>query len=505
MRNPTQHASSLGTIDQETQNYRFLEALPGILSWGLLILTGIVMRFGTAIFAIVTLIYTAYWVGNGLAIIISASRGIKRVREVEATDWQARLSADFPEWRDYYYCTFIPFASESINVLRPTVASLAASDFPADRKFLFLSPEAALPKGKAIAEELAKEFAGSFAQIFITEHVLKEGELKGKASNENHCGRFAYAKMKELGIDPGHVLISSNDSDMQIERAYPAYLLHMYLSEGENRDRRIYQPVPADYGDFWGSNFFTRMLITTGVLWRLTLQVWSNYRCTVFSFYSMSLKMLNEIGYWDADIIPEDERTMFKAIATFGGRFCVRPLFIMARGTSIRGDGIAGSALEQYTQMRRWCWGASEFAHSVSVYRRLDKDKRKAMWRPIFNQIRASTEWTLAPLLLVFGGFLPGVINPAFMLTSFGWIYSISISALMLFSSCLLFAMMNLSSYLAPERPANMRGFASRLWGYAQWMLSPAVSLAFSVLPAFDAQTRLMLNRRISYVESRKE
>ena len=497
--------SSLGTIDQEAPRYRFLEALPGLLSWGILILSLFVIRFVTPVFAVLMLLYLAYWVEHAIAIAILSSKGIKTMREVQAVDWQARLSAEYPDWRDYYYCTLIPFASESINVLKPTVESLAASDFPAERKILFLSPEAALPKGKDIAEKLKTEFEGRFAHIFITEHVLKPGELKGKASNQNHCGRFAYEKIKELGIDPGHVLMSSNDSDMHIDKTYPAYLLHTYLSEGEERDHHIYQPVPGDYEDFWGSNFFTRMLITTGVLWRLTLQVWANYRCTVYSFYSMSLKMLNEIGYWDSDIIPEDERTMFKAIASYGTKFKVKPLFSLVRGTSIRGDGITGSALEQYTQMRRWCWGASEFAHSVSVYRTLSKDKRKAMWKPIYNQIRAAVEWTLAPLFLIFGGFLPGIINPPFMLTRFGQIYSLLIAVLMGISTVLIIATIMLDRELSPERPANRRGFWARAFGYLQWFLSPAVSLAFSALPAFDAQTRLILNRRISYVESRKE
>lgn len=505
MRNLPHDPSKLGDIDQENPGYRFLEALPGILSWGLLFLSFFVIRFATPVFAVLMLAYMAYWVYHAVSIAISSAKGIRIMREVQATDWRARLDADFPDWHDYYYCTFLPFASESMNVLKGTVDNLAKSDFPAERKILFLSPEAALPKGRGIAEELAKQYEGSFAHIFITEHVLQPGEIKGKASNENHCGRFAYKKLTELGIDPGHVLVSSNDSDMHIESVYPAYLLHMYLSEGENRDRRIYQPVPADYDDFWGSDFFTRMLITTGVLWRLTLQVWENYRCTVYSFYSMSLKMLDEIGYWDADIIPEDERTMFKAIAKYGTQFKVRPLFLMTRGTSIRGDGLAGSALEQYTQMRRWAWGASEIAHSISVFRRLEGDGRKAMWKSIYNQIRASAEWTLAPIYLVCGGFLPGLISPPFMLTKFGQVYSLIIAGLMGISTLLIFATITLDASLVPERPANQRGFGARLCGYAQWFLSPAVSIAFSALPAFDAQTRLMLNRRISYVESRKE
>jgi hypothetical protein len=491
-------------IERGSRGYRWAEALPGLLSWCILALIMLIAFRNTAFFAAMVLAFMAYWLVNCAMILFSALKGWSQIEETRGTDWQARLEADFPGWRDYYYCTIIPFASESINVLRPTIESLASSDFPADRKFLFLAPEAALPKGRAIAEALAAEFEGRFAGIYISEHVLKPGELKGKASNENSCGRFAYEKLVELGIDPGRVLVSSNDSDMHIEPHYPAYLLHSYLSEGADRDNCIYQPIPTDLGDYWGASFFTRVLIMGGLVWRITLQVHGGKRCTVFAFYSMSLRTLHEIGFWDSDVIPEDERTMFKAIERFGASFRVKPLMVMTRGSSIRGDGFWGSLSEQYTQILRWAWGASEIAHSFSVYSGLGLKQRKAMRGPIINQIRVATEWSLAPFILVFGGFLPSLTNPWFAYTSFGQVYSVAMTAIAIASTFFLLCTIWLEHLMAPPKPEKGNGFIS-LFRLAEWFLTPVVSIAFGSLPALEAQTRLIMNQRIAYVESRKE
>jgi hypothetical protein len=505
MKNPTHNSTRiLKRTDRNPSTYRWAEALPGLISWFVLALALVTAFMDTSIFAAFVLAFMIYWISGCMSILYSSLKGWGRIEETREIDWLGRLDREFPEWKDYYYCTIVPFASESIKVLRPTIQSIASADFPTDRKLLFLSSEAALPEGRIIANRLAAEFSDRFAGIYVIEHVLKPGELKGKASNENYCGRFAYDKIAELGIDPGKVLVSSNDSDMRIEPHFPAYLLHEYLSEGSERDMRIYQPIPSDFGDYWGASFFTRMLILSGVLWRITLQVRGKTRCTVFSFYSMSMKALHGIGYWDPDVIPEDERIMFKAIERFGRKFKVHPLFTLIKGSSIRGEGFWGSVSEQYTQILRWAWGASEIAHSLSVRSRLGREGRKAMRGPILNQIRSATEWSLVPLILVFGGLLPGLVDPWFVYTPFGNIYAITMAVIALTSTGFILCTIWLEHIIAPPRPDERFSLVS-LCGTAAWFLSPAVSLVFGSLPALEAQTRLIMNQRIAYVESRKE
>lgn len=501
----TTMSSSTVLSTEKSSLYRLLESLPGLLSWGIITVLALILRINVSIFAAFMLVFMLYWISSCVSIVTTVLKGLGNINAVKNEDWISRLKAEYPDWTEYHYCTILPFASESINVIRPTLEALANSDFPNERKILVLSSEAALPKGRKIAEELAEEFSSRFGQVHVIEHTLKTGELKGKASNENFAGRFTYDKLIELGIDPAKVLVSSNDADMKIESEYPGYLLHSYLSEGDNRDNVIYQPIPADLEDYWKASFFTRMLVLSGILWRITLQVRGGLRCTVFAFYSMSMKTLNNIGFWDADVIPEDERTMFKAINAFGPDFHVHPLFIITKGVSVRGEGLAGAAAEQYTQIRRWAWGASEIAHSMSLFSGLDEKGKKAIFMPILNQIRSAVEWSLAPMLLVFGGFLPGFVSPEFAQSTAGEAYALAMTIIAAISTLLLLCTIVLESRIAPPRPDSRRTASARILGFAQWFLTPAVSLAFGALPALDAQTRLILNKRIAYVESRKE
>lgn len=485
--------------------HRCLEAFPGILSWTLIIGPVILARYKPSWVAYFILAYSVYWVYNSIKFVIYAYIGHKKMLFVVKQDWTRKLEERFPEeWEDYYYCGLIPYASESIEVLRPTIRSIAESNYPNNRKILCLSSEKAVPKGKEIAEQLAKEFENDFAYIFITEHELKQGELKGKAANENHAGRFFYDELLKLKIDPAKVLVTSNDADVLNHRQYHGYLLYKFLLEGENQHKRIYQPVPTDYTDIWNANFFSRLIISLGVQWRLALQQRNNYRTTIFSFYAMSMKTLKEIDFWDVDLIPEDERTQFNALFTYGSEFKVVPLFIPNSGSPIQAPNTWLAFKEQYKQIRRWAWGASEFAHSFPKAINTASVPWKVKILPIFNQIRTSVEWTTTSILPLFGGLIPLLINKDFRKTTLAFSMPSLLSVLMQVGSVMMIFIIYIEWRIAPQRPRE-KSMLFKLFSFGQWVLLPYVGFALSALPALEAQTRLIFNKRIVYVESRKE
>ena len=484
--------------------YRLLESLPGILSWTLILGPIAVAAFYPEIVAYFVLIYSVYWVYNSIKFVVYAYIGHEKLLYVTKQDWLLKLQTDFPyEWKKYYYCTIIPYASESINVLRPTIQSIVNNNFPKTRKIICLSSEKALPKGAEIAKQLQDEFKDEFAYFFITEHELQPGELKGKASNQNHAGRFVYNELEKLGINPEYTLLTSNDADVKNHKQYIAYLLYKFLLEGDNKHKRIYQPVPTDYEGIWDANFFSRLIVTIGVEWRLALQQRNNYRCTVYSFYSMSFKTLKEIGFWDVDIIPEDERTMFNALFTYGKDFKVIPLFIPTSGKPVQGDNFISTFKEQYKQIRRWAWGASEFANSFTKALKKKDIPWSAKILPMFNQVRTSVEWSITSVLPMFGGLMPGLLNEKYRLTSIAYTIPSLMSLLFSLSSILLIIIIFIEWRIAPKRPK--KGPLFKFFSFAQWILIPYVGLVLSSIPALEAQTRLMFNKRIVYIESRKE
>lgn len=485
--------------------YRFLESVPGLITWTLILGPLALVRYKPNWVAYFVLTYSVYWVYNSFKFVTYSYIGHKKLLYVVKHDWLRKLEERFPDqWENYYYCGLIPFASEPISVVRPTIESIVNSNYPNDRKILCLSSEKAVPKGKEIAEQLAEEFKDKFAHIFITEHELKPGEVKGKAANENHAGRFLYEKLKEVNIDPEYVLLTSNDADMLNHRQYHAYLLYKFLLEDkEYRHKRIYQPVPIDYTDLWNANFFSRLMISLGLNLQLSLHQRNNYRRTVYSFYSMSMKTLKEIDFWDVDLIPEDDRTMFKAIYTYGHDFKVVPLFIPASGRPIHAPSKWMAFKEQYAQVRRWTWGASEMASSFTKALKYKNIPWRVKLLPIFNQLRTHVEWATASVIPLLGGTIPLLLNEEFRKTTLAFTLPSILSVLMQISALGLIIIMYVEWKIAPIKPKE-RGIWFKLSTFAQWILLPYVGFALNALPALEAQTRLIFNKRIIYVEAKK-
>jgi hypothetical protein len=485
--------------------YRFLESLPGLISWSLILGPLILAIYKPNIVAYFMLAYSVYWVYNSVKFVMYAFIGHRKMLYVTKQNWLSKLKKAYPkEWDKYYYCTLLPFASESINVIEPTVKSLAEANFPKEKKILCLSSEKALPQGKEVVEKIKEKYKDHFKYIFSTEHELKPGEIKGKSSNQNHGGRFLYKKIIEKGVKPEHILLTSNDSDMLNHKQYIPYLLFKFLSNGDLKHKRLYQPVPTDYEDHWKASFFSRVIITIGVQWRLALQQRNNYRSTLYSFYSLSLKTLKEINFWDVDLIPEDERTQFKALYRFGKDFKVIPLFIPAIGRPVQGSNKWASFKEQYIQIRRWAWGASEFAVAFSMAIKNKHVPWKVKIMPILNQLRTSTEWVVSSILPLFGGMIPLLLNEEFRETNLAFALPQHMQSLMIVGSFMVIIIIYIEWRIAPKLPKSVNVF-NRIFYFLQWLFLPYIGLMLSSVPALDAQTRLIFNRHIQYVESKKE
>lgn len=480
---------------------------PGIISWSFIILPFVLAVYKPSWVAYFILVYSVYWVYTTSKYITFAYIGHKKLLYVCKHDWLKIIQEKFPdEWDKYHYCSIIPFASESINIVRETVKSIADSNFPKERLMLCLSSEKALPQGKEVSEQIKKEFKDKFQHIFITEHELKPGEMKGKSANQNHAGRFLYKEIEKLGLDPAYVLLTSNDADVINHKEYIPHLIFKFLSNGEYRHKRIYQPVPTDYYDHWNANFFSRIIVSLGVQWRLAIHQRDDYRTIVYAFYSMSLKMLKDIDFWDVDLIPEDERTQFNAMFKFARDFKVVQMYIPTQGRAVQGKTVRQAFKEQYKQIRRWAWGASEFA--VAMTRSLQH--KHVPWTvkltPMFGQIRNSTEWITASAIPIVNSLVPIFMNEEFKDTYLGFGLPRYTQILMTITTAFIILIIYIEFKLAPKRPSiRERGFFSWIFTFVQWGLLPVIGFILSAIPALEAQTRLILNKRIVYIESKKE
>ena len=78
--------------------------------------------------------------------------------------------------------------------------------------------------------------------------------------------------------------------------------------------------------------------------------------------------MLEEIDYWDVDIIPEDWHLWTQAFFTLGERVRTIPLYL-----PIVRDGVLRPTLwktlhMRYEQEKRWAWGATDVPYIITRF-----------------------------------------------------------------------------------------------------------------------------------------
>ena len=135
------------------RGYRLLEVFPGILAWATL-LFGFVLswRWPVAV-AVFIIAFDLYWLCRVLYLAAHQIASYKKMKKAIVADWQKKLRADFGDsWREIYHLVILPFASEGPEVVKTTLDSLMAVDYPKDKIIVLLAVE-----DIASARDLARE------------------------------------------------------------------------------------------------------------------------------------------------------------------------------------------------------------------------------------------------------------------------------------------------------------------------------------------------------------
>src|SRR6185437_6711213 len=103
-----------------------------------------------------------------------------------------------------------------------------------------------------------------------------------------------------------YATISSVDADSIFDPQYFSYLTYAFLTD-TSKYTKFWQSANVTYNNFWQVPAPVRVISFFGSLWRTALLIQKD-RLVSNSTYSLSFKMLVDIGFWDTDVIPEDYR-----------------------------------------------------------------------------------------------------------------------------------------------------------------------------------------------------
>jgi hypothetical protein len=477
---------------------RLLEILPGFVSWNIILFPywGVFLVPDTVAYFI--LAFNVYWFYQSLTIALTATVSHLRIQASQAYDWVADLKT-FPDWKKVHHIVIITTVKEPLYILERTIDSIASQTLPTRQITICLATEAAVEKKDRLktVKALRIKYKGVFGNFIVTTHELKPGEVKGKASNE----RYAAIKVKkqlvdEKGMDINYITVTSCDADHKYHRKHFANLSFKFL-DNPKRYNFFWQAAIMFYNNIWELPAITRVPNTLGSIWNMS-QLPRRDRLINQQNYTLSLKLLHEAGYWDADKIPEDWGIFFKAFYKKQGQVEVEPIYLPLFADAALSTSFFKTLKNQYEQYKRWAWGVSDdpwiireffLAPGISFWNKVTR---------VFYVIQAHFLWPVNWFIITIGLTLPTLINPRFGRTTLGYTVPKLSSYVLTTALVFLVVMLIFDKIYKPDRPKEFPIWRALIMPL-EFVLMPIAGFFFTALPGLDAHTRLMLGKYIEY------
>jgi len=474
---------------------RALEILPGFTAW-MLILSPLWGSFLIPTqLAYFILFFDVYWLYKSVYLVITATISSRNIKLAEKEDWDAQ-ARDLPHYKDTHHVLIILNYKESVEKLRLTLDVLTKQTLSPKKLHVVLAMEEREKEAKQRGNILIKEYKHIFGDIFATYHPDVLGEVKGKSSNEAHAGRVAYQKLFVDGpLDINYATISSVDADSIFDRQFFACLTYKFLTDPKPYNK-FWQSAIVFHNNIWDVPAPTRITSFFGNLYRMALLVQGD-RLLTHATYSLSMKLIKDVDFWDVDVIPEDYRIFFKAFYNKKGNIWVEPIFLKTSMDAALSKGYINSLKNKYHQERRWSWGVSDNPLFIKWWLTVPDvpffRKTSLMVNVLWDHIMWPSYW----FIVTIAANVMAVINPVYSRTTLGF------SLPQLAGSILSIALVALLAMLFIDyknRPTNKHlPLYRKLLFPFEFLLMPIVGFFLSALPALISHTQLMLGKRLEY------
>ncbi|MFH1863388.1 MAG: glycosyltransferase family 2 protein [bacterium] len=490
-------------IRHDRQVQRLLEILPGFTSWNIILFPywGIfVMPNAVAYFV---LLFNIYWFYQSFQIAVSATISHIRVQASMQYNWLEDIKS-FPDRKKVHHVIIIPTYKEPLHILERTISSLAAQDFSRKQITVTLAMEEKedQKERETKIKALREKFGNSFANFIITVHKLIPGEVAGKASNE----RYAALAVKERLINKekmniNYMTVTSCDADHKFHPKHFSCLTFKFL-DNPSRYTYFWQSAVMFYNNIWELPAITRVPNTLMSIWNLS-QLPRKDRLINAQNYSLSFKLLDEVGYWDPDKIPEDWGIFFKAFYKKRGLVEVEPIYLPLYADAAQSTSFFKTLKTQYGQIRRWAWGVSDDPWIIKNYFLTPGVPFWSKTMRLIHVFWSHFLWPVNWFVITLGLTIPVLLNPAFGRTTLGYTVPKLSSYVLTVALIFLVVMIVIESFYKPKRPKEIPAWRAVVAPF-EFILMPVASFFFSALTGLDAHTRLMLGKYIEYKVTEK-
>ena len=478
--------------------YRFLEILPGFLSWLTLGITVLLAFVAPSAAAYIIIVFSVFWLLKTIYLSIHLRHNWYRLRHNLKTDWGVLLQNLKHE--HLFHMVMLPYYNEGYETVAQTFEALLRAEGNKKHMIIVLATEErAGEPAQNIARRIKEKYAAHFGHFLVTVHPKDlSDELAGKGSNIAYAAEQTRTEVLDKEHIPYEdVIVSAFDIDTVV---YPQYfqclLWHFVVSE--NPHHTSFQPVPLYNNNIWEAPAISRVVATSGTFWQM-IQQERPEKLATFSSHAVSFRALCEVNYWQRNMVSEDSRIYWNLFFAHNGNYTVTPISYPVSMDANFAESIWGTFRNVYRQNRRWTWGVENVPYII--YHSL-KNRSVPFWkrlRVILVQVEGFWSLSTHPIILFSLGWLPLLVGGReFSTTILSYNLPIVARTMLTLAMSGLIISAIISTALLPPRPERYR-FSKTISMVLQWILVPITMIVFSAIPGLDAQTRLMAGKYMGF------
>lgn len=519
-------------LGKRTKKYRFFEMLPGLLSYGaiiLLIILSIVNPVLASIY-LLTIILVAFV--KTIAISYRVVSGHRNMERASRVDWSRRLmdlespkesysrlrdipsgallykqhlenlrfmsaaeEGHFPNPSNIYNALIMPAYNESIEVIEPALKSVLDTTYDKTRLIVVFAYE---ERGGAEIDKTAHILKEKYGKNFHSFHIVKHpkdlpNEVVGKGGNITYAGKWLQQYLQHEGIAFSDVIVTTMDCDNKPHKHYFDYLTYEYITH-EDRKHLSFQPICLFTNNIWDVPAPMRVVATGNSFWNIISSM-RPYSLRNFASHAQPMSALVEMNFWSTRTIVEDGHQYWRSYFYFNGNYEVVPMFVPIYQDAVLSNGYVKTLRAQFIQLRRWSYGASDVAYvGNNVF---NKDRKVRFLPSLARFIRLLdghvTQACIA-LIVAFGGWAPLVLNGEAARSVAAHQLPDTVSLIQRVAMVGILVLIFVSFKLLPPRPERYKKRRNILM-VMQWALMPVIAIVYSSMASYNAQTHLLLGK----------
>ena len=477
---------------------RAFEIIPGLLTWLVLLSPLWLGRVAPLAVAFFLTFLALFWVYRAFILLVGVLIGYRRYRKELKEDWLGKLSE---VWGNEHlkHLFVIPAVNESYEVLEGSLSSLAAQKYPIENVYIAFSVEERnAARVLADVEKIQEKYQSKLGNIWTFVHPQGlPGEVVGAAANRNWAARQAVKKIKEEGMDVADFMMTTLDADMRIHPQFLARMSYAFLTDPEPMEKFYQTAVYLFDNNLWQVPPLMRIQANSVTLAVLGSWVTEPSRKDTWSCYSVPLTTLIETDYWDATLGVDDTPFYWRTFVKKEGKFSGNHFYIPVFADAVQDQGVIKTHVSQYKQLLRWGWGVVTFPIAMKGFLTTRIPLGTKLLK-LYHLLEQYTIWRTVTFLITFGFLLLAIANPEVRLTAAGYrlpeITGVILTAAFIF----LLPVTYLRSKITTPMPVYWPWW-KKLWGWLEGPLVIINLLTYTLVPYIDAETRLMLGRRLEF------